>query len=455
MKNSVRIFTWLLAILTLPVTAFAKETRPNMSSAAHIAETIRFEFAVYYLPLPSKDPVQTVKLQLPDLPNAPAVVEQQPKSPSSPSVKLHLEKDVKANYSAPSVRALSYSARGLTAEQGKSLQNSRQVLILDFAHPKKYVWSALLAANALVERTARQTNGLIWDAETREIFTPDEWHKRRIGTWNGGVPDVTWQTIIHSYQNNDFVRAITLGMAKVGLPDVVVDDFPWSSDHQVGNLINDFCQMMAEGAVINANGEFDLDLKKIRDPVLRKKQLDSLVNKATGIGLLAIEPGKLEEGDSDNRLLRITAKRYAGPDAHARQENMLSSLFGSTDSISRIKHNDELLAASKRARTKLPALQRAFEKGLLPGEFILLKAPFKTPTGANEWMWVEVASWKKSLIVGLLQNDPFDIPELHTGQKVEVKEEDVFDYIHHLPDGSSEGNDTWAIIEKMEAAAKK
>jgi len=67
----------------------------------------------------------------------------------------------------------------------------------------------------------------------------------------------------------------------------------------------------------------------------------------------------------------------------------------------------------------------------------------------NEWMWVEILSWKDDdIIKGLLKNQPFQIPNLKAGSKVSIKTSDVFDYIHRLPDGSSEGNKTGEIIQK-------
>jgi hypothetical protein len=50
----------------------------------------------------------------------------------------------------------------------------------------------------------------------------------------------------------------------------------------------------------------------------------------------------------------------------------------------------------------------------------------------------------------MLKNEPYYIPTLHGGQTVNVSQKDVFDYIHTFPDGRTEGNETSAIIEKME-----
>jgi uncharacterized protein YegJ (DUF2314 family) len=446
-------FLWLSA---QPFDVRALEpARDGVPSGSPMANSIRFEFAIFFLPSSAKDPMQVLRERIPSIPNAPTVVGRLPATPSNSQVSVHLENNVKENYTPPDLAMLKYFGRGLSREQAQALQESHQALTLVFAHPKANVWTALRAANELAETVAAQTGGLIWDAETREVFTPAEWRVRRLDTWNAGMPNVAKQTVIHAYRDKEFVRAITLGMAKMGLPDVVVNDFPWSMNPQVGNLINDFCQAMAEGASFSPGGEYDLHIKAIRHPSVRDPQLASIKGNATAVAKLALAWGTPEDGDPENRLILITADRYPGPDPHAKQESMVSSVFGAEDSVARIKHNDELREASKQARSHLPALKREFAKGLPPGEFILVKAPFQTPKGGTEWMWVEIGSWNKSIIRGLLQNDPFDIPTLHAGQSVEVDEEKVFDYIRRRANGTSEGNETSKIILQIQRDEEK
>jgi uncharacterized protein YegJ (DUF2314 family) len=67
-------------------------------------------------------------------------------------------------------------------------------------------------------------------------------------------------------------------------------------------------------------------------------------------------------------------------------------------------------------------------------------------------MWVEITAWEGANIKGMLKNEPFNIPSLHGGQVVKVRQEDVFDYIRYYPDGRKEGNETGAIIENMQKA---
>jgi uncharacterized protein YegJ (DUF2314 family) len=150
--------------------------------------------------------------------------------------------------------------------------------------------------------------------------------------------------------------------------------------------------------------------------------------------------------------LQLGFDRYPGPDSHAQQESMINALFDSKDGVRHIKHNQELLAASRKARANLPNLQKDFAAGLQPAEYINVKAPFRTPAGGQEWMWVEVSAWNHGRIKGTLANDPFEIPSMHSGQIVEVREEDVFDYIRYFPDKHQEGNTTGEIIYKLAPA---
>lgn len=301
-----------------------------------------------------------------------------------------------------------------------------------------------------MERLARETGGLIWDEQTRGVFTPDQWNQRRIQNWTDEIPDISTQITIDAYKKTEYVRAITLGMSKFGLPDVVVENSSWSDYNQIGNLINSLCQALAENSSLKKPGEFLLDFKQIKNTAIREKRLTNLYPNATGAAQVGLKYVPLQDGDATNRLMRITFDHYSGKDELAQEDALISTLFGWQDSIKSVKHNDELLAASQRAREQLPTLRVVFQKGLAPGEFIELKAPFHRPDGGTEWMWVEVTDWKGGEIKGLLKNEPFHIPSLHGGQIVEVFEKDIFDYLHKNPDGTESGNETGSIIEKMQ-----
>jgi uncharacterized protein YegJ (DUF2314 family) len=445
---------WIWAVVLL-LPGFASAAQQRFPAGSPMSNQMAFQYAVYFLPTPSKDPMAHLRTTLRKKPSNPQLVSELPRALTQPVMTAYLMKDVAEKYPAPDLKSLQYFGRGLSRQQALAVQKSEQVLIMSFGHSRTYVWSALKAATEIVETLARETNGLIWDEETREIFTPDEWHKRRIESWTGILPNVSTHTTIHAYNNDEYVRAITLGMAKFGLPDVVVQNFSWSLNRDMGHLVNAFSQALAEGGQIATAGEYELNFQTIKDRGLRDGYVKSLMPNATAVARLTLIQGVTEEGDPHNRLIEIAFDEYPGVDVHARQDAMLSSLFGWEDAIKRIRHDEELSAASKRAKAKLPALRKAFTEGLAPGEYIQVKAPFTTPENANEWMWVEIAEWKGNRIKGLLKNEPFAIPGLHGGQIVQVREEDVFDYIRRYPNGKEEGNETSKIILKMQGSVER
>ena len=424
---------------------------PQSTTGELMEDQITYQFAVYYLPTPTTEPLAEL--------NALLAQQQQPLmfrrvdeingQEASPTVAAHLEADPQTAYTPPDLEYLQRFGRGLTPAEAEALQTTQAVLILDWSYPKEHVWTGFRSALEITDALARSTGGLVWDETTREVFTTDQWREQRIDSWTGDVPDVSDSTAIHAYQKEGLTRAITLGMQKFGLPDVVIDGFALSLSRNMGHVINLFSQSMAEGATAPVPGEFDLDFSAIRNAEVREPQVQNLGPEATGIALLSLKQGNWEEGDPDNRLIEITFDRGTGPDIPAKQAHILAEAFGVTDSLTTVEHDEAVLAASQRARERLPTLRTDFNRGLAPGEFLMVKAPFTTPDDGQEWMWVEVTAWEGDSIEGLLANEPFNIPDLQAGQQVEVSEADVFDYIRKLPDGTTEGNETAKLFEQQ------
>jgi uncharacterized protein YegJ (DUF2314 family) len=431
-----------------------KPQQKLMAAGSPMGPYIHFEYAIYMMPIHTRAPGVVLRHALAEQFTKLKLVEDLPKEPHEMFVKVRTEEDVQGKYSPPSPTLLEYSGHGLTREQELQLQKTQEAFILDFAHPKEDVWTALRVADELVEKIAGETGGLVWDEETREVFSPEALHKRRIAEWRDTVPSISTHTVIHSYNNGEFVRAISLGMAKAGLPDIVVEELPEFSTGQVGHVINLFSQALAEGTFPKKTGQFRLDVRAIQNTAARESQVNSLKPNGTGIACLTLKEGHAEEGDPKNEIIEITFDKYTGNDSHVKLDAALGWMFGVDDSVTDVEHTDELLEESRKEKAHLPRLHKAFDAGLRPGEYIMVKAPFKQPDGGSEWMWVEVRSWKGQSIRGLLDNDPVRVPGLHGGQLVEVQETDLFDYIRHFPDGHQEGNTTGEIISKMEQKEK-
>jgi uncharacterized protein YegJ (DUF2314 family) len=378
------------------------------------------------------------------------VVDELPNSSLKPVIAHSITKKIKESYPVPDLSYLAYFGRGLDKQQATNIQNSDLAIKIDIAYPQNISNESLRAATTSIFNFAVSAGGLIWDSETREMFTPKAWKKKRIDSWSGETPAVEDHIVIHAYNSNEGARAITLGMAKFGLPDIVVNNFAWSLNRPMGNLINLVAQSTTEGFTPSKDGILELNIDKLKNTDYKKKLLFTLKDNAEPTLTIQLGAGNHEEGDPNNYITELLFPSRKDVSLSEEHETLLSSLFGWEDKISYVQHNALITAASERAKQKLEDLRKYFNNGLAPGEFIQVKAPFLTPDGGNEWMWVEVLSWKNNVIAGLLKNQPHHIPNLKGGSEVTVKQEDVFDYIINHPDGTSEGNETGALITEYQ-----
>lgn len=422
--------------------------------AGDAVEQPRCRLVVYFLSDPKRKPIEALDALLTEnfreLKRAESLDEVQ----EGIAVRAEMYHNAQQEIPPPGLELLRYFGRGLDDSQIASLQSAQKALALEFSYTKENNVKAVHQAMEVAHVLVKQIGGVIWDGETHEIFSPEAWKERRLDTWNGDIPEVLKHVVIHAYPEDDSVRAVTLGMKKFGLPDVVVNGHSWSVNESMGRLIILVCQALVEGAEIKKAGEFDLRLSMIKHNTVRNSITEFVSDSAAQAALISIYEGVPDEGDPENRLMQIGFEGYEGPDIQAKQFALLSKLFGATDKVLMAKNGKELEEASKRARKQLPKLFDAFNAGLEPGEYIMLKSPFKTEDGGDEFMWIEVTTWEGDQIKGVLKSEPYNVRDLHAGQVVKVSQETVYDYLRVFADGRMEGNETSKIIERQQQNLK-
>jgi uncharacterized protein YegJ (DUF2314 family) len=92
------------------------------------------------------------------------------------------------------------------------------------------------------------------------------------------------------------------------------------------------------------------------------------------------------------------------------------------------------------ARKTLPDARKRFEQGLKPGEVLFVTVRLYNSAGKFEQVFVEVKSWNDTTINGLLSSDPELVKDHKRGEKMTVKEKDVYDWTISKPDGTEDGN---------------
>jgi uncharacterized protein YegJ (DUF2314 family) len=349
----------------------------------------------------------------------------------------------------PDAKTVALFGRGLDAERGKEVAGSKGVLALAWnldADPK---FEKLRKAEALAGDVAAKSGGVLWDAETREIFSVSAWKERRVDGWEGDLPEVGHHFVIHYYANEDRHRVVTLGLVKLGVPDLAVSDVPQHQASEMQTLVQAIAQLLVEGAAVGGDGRLDVNLSAIRHG---RARADLLAASPTGAHRtnVTLAIGKQEDGDADNRLVDLRFDGHPGATEAERQAAAVKALTGaSEDQPTRARASDaELEAVAARVQARLPAVAAAFKKGLPVGDRISVKAPFDTDNGGVEWMWIEVTAWDGRKIQGSLSNEPRSISRLSLGAKVEVAQAAVADYLWRKADGTHEGGESAEILKR-------
>jgi uncharacterized protein YegJ (DUF2314 family) len=403
-----------------------------------------FQFALYFAPQPKVDADEKLKSLLGEnYAKALATTDKEGVVAIVTSKWLPLE-----DYKLPPADSFKYMTRDVPLAAHAQMKRSKQAFVLMFKAPR----SSLLAANQhaceLMADLADATAGIIWDEECRLFYTPATWRKKRVESWQNGIPDVTEQINMHAYRDPELVRVITLGMRKFGLPDLVVDSLPPSNTRPAGNAINACAQLLLEGNQPE-QGVFDLDFSKIRHKQQRESALSNPGEGAKGKIQVRFSPTLPDEGDPDNGLLKLEFPTAKGTTYTEQQLDAYSQLFGATDKITGVKSGDQAMrAASEKARKAFFAKEAYYRKGLGPSEHLLVKTAFKI--GAEtEYMWVEVTQWNKDSVEGTLANDSYYDSSLKEGKRLTVKLSKVYDYMLQKPDGTTEGNETGKVLEAL------
>ena len=415
------------------------------ASGSLVAPQYRFRAAVYHAQAPTGDLRAVVKrLAAGKI----ALVADDAAAEHTPGASVVVTTPAIADFAPPDKKSLQYFARGLAAQDEDALIGSQAVTVLTFRGPGGLAAPQYRAALELMSALVSEVGGYPWDDETRLVYSAESW-KTLLDHWQGNEPELIEHIALHSYRDGELIRIVSLGMVKFGLPDLAINQVGSAESRPMGNLANLVCQTLLEKGKLGSGGRLVTSIDELKHAAYKAELAADLKDNAKRRVELHLAVSKPEPGDADNRLLEVA---FPGSlvSLQERQAAVVSELFGAHDEIVNVKHDEELLAASERARNKAVLIGKRYAKGPPFGEQLMVKAPFETSSGGEEWMWVEVVRWDGDDIDGILKNDPFDVPALKDGARVEVQASKVFDYILTKKDGSIEGNETSPMIEARE-----
>jgi uncharacterized protein YegJ (DUF2314 family) len=414
-----------------------------------LAKQASLPFGLYFTPTPKMDPKDALAKSCASQAKAFTRVDSIPALFGATGMAMWASRNPADDALEPDFVA--FAAVDLSPAQIAALPKSEPGASLTFVAPAAEHWRLVRAAYELMDCLADATGGVVYDESTRQLFALASFRQRRLGEWKDGHSALAAHYVTHVYPDGDFLRLVTLGLDRFGLPELVLNQALRSDGDRAEALVRLVAMALEQPGVQVAGGVVDIDLDAPWvAPVANAAALGAGATRKARFHLV---PGKHEPGDAEDRLWEISFDGFPGADLHERQSAAFKQLFGIVDRTMLAKHNDDaLIAARDAARARLPAVKKRFNAGLGPGERLLVKAPFAV-TGkevGTEYMWLEVVSWKGTEIRGVLANEPEHIPDLHQGVAVKVEQKELYDYALWHADGTYEGDETTKILEQQE-----
>jgi len=430
------------ALKVAPPPTPASSTAPpvRLATGKLRSETAKLEYAVFFLPRPTSDPDKALagacKAQAAPFER---VARPQPATTARPTLAVRRGED-KA-FADTEDRLLDIASEELSIADRAALKKSAPALWLAVSARAPSLTTAVRYADELAACVARATGYVVYDFSRREIFAAEALRERRVDSCKGDVRCMAGHFTNHVYADGELVREVTLGLEKFGLPDLAVSDVPRTLGSEIGMVVNFTAQALAQSDVVPPSGRVTIDPAKLPAGA-------GLTPTPGGTGDVTLTWTEREEGDADNRLLAIGFDAAAGATAQERQAAFVEKLgLRGDDKPFQVEHDAALLRASARARKRMLALKPKFDAGFESEDQLMIKAPFTTSDGGNEWMWVEVTAWKGDIITGVLMNEPAAVPNLRAGARVTVATSRVFDYVYRHGD-AREGGETEKILKE-------
>jgi hypothetical protein len=110
-----------------------------------------------------------------------------------------------------------------------------------------------------------------------------------------------------------------------------------------------------------------------------------------------------------------------------------------------------MVAATKpytdRARSSYPAAKQRFIRGLPPKESFFVTAVLHDSLGHHEQVFIAVDSIVGTTISGRVWNDLLIVRGYRRGQRYEMPEADLVDWLIAKPDGTEEGNEVGKFLD--------
>jgi uncharacterized protein YegJ (DUF2314 family) len=322
--------------------------------------------------------------------------------------------------------------------------------------PRIGLWSVMAVARALAEA---MPGGVLLDPEFPRLLGNESIEQDLPS--DGMVRVLDHILIPYSQDKRTGLNWMTTrGMNRFGLPDLELRNVP---PHLVQNLmpvLNGVAQRLTDTAVqvvMEANNnepppqltlpaEFSFSLRDIQRAYDAEDDMEmefepfegeELLPQGETIIRLEVTGGTAPD---DPPLVRLAPPRGTRGGTGVWLNRLLTDLFGNTEEAALVETGNETMEeAHQQAVASLPLVRDRFQAGFRSGEVLHVKHGFPTEGTSHEYMWIAVTGWEEGRLKGYLASDPQYRRDLRAGQKIEIEESDVYDWLIRHTDGRMEG----------------
>ena len=314
------------------------------------------------------------------------------------------------------------------------------------------LWCTIAAARAL----AQAFEGVILDFEIGRLLDVDS-HGERIPA--EAVFHVQEHILIPSSVNKRGVAWMTtLGMGRFGLPNLQITEAPPDLVDLLSTVINTVAhELVITVMKLNSDSEETQTGFSIADGMrvsqksvalaldMEPEEPEAGVRGWTMIGL-EYQPKKRNQ----EAFINLVAPEGFRSDKGVWLHSLLTDLFGTEDTLRHVDHDSGAMQeAHERAVAELPAVKQRFQDGLETGETLFVKYGFDVPgEDFHEFMWLTVNTWQGDHLQAQLANDPDYRRDLQAGQTIELRDEDVYDWLLTGPNDEAEGGYTADVVRE-------
>jgi hypothetical protein len=180
----------------------------------------------------------------------------------------------------------------ITPAMRKSLVSSKRATVVDAVMPLHD--DSLLSFSKVMLALVQATGGVLWDDDARDYFSPDDWKKRRVQSWEKSIAEVRAHFTVYVDAAEHTVDLKSGGLHHFGLPELALKSVPKTSQTWAIALLNLVAQTLLEARVPAMPGPLKVRLAAIKHRGMREDAQALLTEDASSeVGVILV--GELDD----------------------------------------------------------------------------------------------------------------------------------------------------------------